>query len=55
VASRFLKRLFFCSKLLEDADGTSISLNLIGICYYRAGEYEKSLYYHKKHTDFINK
>ena len=54
VATRFLKRLFLCSKLLEDNQGTAISLNLIGICYYRAGQFDKSLVFHKKHLEVID-
>lgn len=37
IATRFLKRLFFCSKLLEDTDGSEISLNKIGVNLYKAG------------------
>lgn len=51
LAIKFLKRLFFCAKLLEDIEGAEISLNLIGICYYQMGDYEKSLSFHNKHSD----
>lgn len=49
IATRFLKRLFFCSKLLDDTDGSEISLNKIGVNLYKAGQYNKSLIYHQKH------
>ena len=34
VAIKFLKRLFFCAKLLDDFEGLEIALNQIGVCYY---------------------
>lgn len=34
IAIKFLKRLFFCAKLLEDFEGAEIALNKIGICYF---------------------
>ena len=34
IAIKFLKRLFFCAKLLDDFVGSEIALNQIGVCYY---------------------
>lgn len=34
IAVKFLKRLFFCAKLLEDFEGAEIALNKIGTCYF---------------------
>ena len=55
IAAKFLKRLFFCSKLLDDFEGSEIALNKIGICYFNMGKYEKSLNFHKKHYEINSK
>jgi len=51
IAVKFLKRLFLCAKLLDDFEGTEISLNKIGICYYMGGKFEESLSFHAKHFE----
>jgi len=35
-AIKFLKRFYFCAKLLDDNEGIEISLNKIGINYHMA-------------------
>ena len=51
VAVKFLKRLFLCAKLLDDFEGSEISLNKIGICYFMGGKFEVSLSFHAKHFE----
>ena len=36
-AIKFLKRFYFCAKLLDDFEGIEIALNKIGMCYFMAG------------------
>mmetsp|Transcript_28372 Transcript_28372/g.42973 ORF Transcript_28372/g.42973 Transcript_28372/m.42973 type:complete len:88 (+) Transcript_28372:995-1258(+) len=48
VAIKFLKRFYFCAKLLEDHEGTEIALNKIGICFFMAGEFLKAFHFHKR-------
>lgn len=54
-AAKFLKRLFFCSKLLDDFEGSEIALNKIGMCYFNMGNYDLSLSFHKKHYEVNSK
>lgn len=46
---KFLKRFYFCAKLLDDYQGAEIALNKIGIAYHLGGEFQKSLNFHYKH------
>lgn len=48
-AIKFLKRFYFCAKLLDDYQGAEIALNKIGIDYHFAGDFQKSLSFHYKH------
>ena len=48
-AVKFYKRLYFCAKILDDSEGSEIALNKIGLCYYRTGNYDKSMIFHNKH------
>lgn len=50
---KFLKRFYFCAKLLDDYEGIEISLNKIGICYFMAGFAEESNRFHEKHHEFV--
>ena len=50
---KFLKRLYFCAKLLDDFEGAEIAINKIGISYFMMGEYEKSLNFHSKHMELL--
>lgn len=50
---KFLKRLYFCAKLLDDFEGAEIAINRIGISYFMMGEYEKSLNFHSKHMELL--
>ena len=36
---KFLKRFYFCAKLLDDYQGAEIALNKIGIAYHLSGEF----------------
>ena len=36
-AIKYLKRFYFCAKLLDDYEGIEIALNKIGINYHMAG------------------
>ena len=51
IAIKFIKRLFFCAKLLEDFEGAEIALNKIGICYFLNHDAAQSLVFHKKHYE----
>ena len=46
---KFLKRFYFCAKLLDDYQGAEIALNKIGMAYHNAGDFSKSLTFHYKH------
>ena len=48
-AIKFLKRFYFCAKLLDDYEGIEISLNKIGMCCFMSGEANESLRFHEKH------
>lgn len=48
-AIKFMKRFYFCAKMLDDYQGAEIALNKIGICYHNAGDFEKSMNFHYKH------
>lgn len=50
---KFLKRLYFCAKLLDDFEGAEIAINRIGICYFNIGNFEKSLHFHQKHNELL--
>lgn len=52
-AAKFFKRLYFCAKLLEDNDGTGLSLNLIGNSYFKACDFVRSLFYQQKHFELL--
>ena len=51
---KFLKRLYFCAKLLDDFEGAEIAINRIGLCYYMLGDFQKSLNFHLKHVELLN-
>ena len=53
-AVKFLKRLYFCAKLLDDFEGAEIAINKIGICYYMKDDFEQSLNFHCKHQELLN-
>ena len=36
---KFLKRFYFCAKLLDDYQGAEIALNKIGMAYHNAGDF----------------
>jgi hypothetical protein len=36
---KFLKRFYFCAKLLDDYQGAEIALNKIGMAYNNAGDF----------------
>ena len=51
---KFLKRLYFCAKLLDDFEGAEIAINRIGLCYFMQGDFQKSLNFHQKHIELLN-
>lgn len=53
-AVKFLKRLYFCAKLLDDFEGAEIAINKIGVCYFKKCDYEQSLNFHCKHQELLN-
>ena len=54
-AVKFFKRLYFCAKLLEDAEGSEISLNKMAICFYKSHNFEKSYVFSVKHAEMAAK
>jgi hypothetical protein len=52
---KFLKRFYFCAKLLDDHEGVEISLNKIGMSFFMANQAEDSLRFHEKHFEFTSK
>lgn len=54
-AIKFYKRLYFCAKLLDDHEGSEISLNKIAICFYKVNNFQKSLSFHIKHQELAEK
>ena len=49
VALSFYKRLYFCSRILEDPFGASLALNRLGIVYFKSKKIIKSIKFHMKH------
>ena len=45
----FYKRLYFCSRILEDPFGASLALNRLGLAYFKAKKILKSIKFHMKH------
>jgi hypothetical protein len=43
------KRLFFCSRILEDPIGASFAMNRIGVVYFKSRKILKSLKFHMRH------
>jgi tetratricopeptide (TPR) repeat protein len=41
--------------MLDDPIGASLALNRIGVAYYKAKKYNKSLRFHFKHAEFTDK
>ena len=41
--------------MLDDPIGASLALNRIGVAYYKAKKYNKSLRFHIKHSEFTDK
>lgn len=54
-AIKFFKRFFLCARMLDDPVGASLALNRIGVAYYKAKKYSKSLRFHLKHSEFTDK
>jgi hypothetical protein len=53
-AVKFFKRFYFCSKLLDDAEGVEIALNKISICYHLSAKFDQSMAFAFKHMKFID-
>jgi hypothetical protein len=53
-AIRFFKRFYFCSKLLDDAEGVDIALNKISMCYHLLAKFDQSMAFSFKHIKFLD-
>ena len=54
-AVSFYKRFFFCARMLDDPVGASLALNRIAVAYYRRKKVTKSLKFHMKHAEFVER
>ena len=51
-AVRFYKKFVACAKLMEDKIGMALGTNRVGFNYYNAGNYVKSIEFHKQNIEY---
>lgn len=52
-ACHYYKRFYLCARVLNDATGSALALNRLGVCYFKRMKFEMSYLYNQKHAQFV--